>query len=152
MTYSIPDKTCTICTCVHPATRKYFGKDKSRKDQLSIYCIECKRKKAKVRDNSPRYTEIRLQKRITARLFVLEYYKSHPCSCGESRSECLQANHIDPSQKSYHISTMVGRGYPVSAIQLELDKCEILCANCHAVKTAKQFNWYRNVNTDNNRI
>lgn len=27
-------------------------------------------------------------------------------------------------------------------VKTEIAKCEIRCANCHAVKTAKQFGWY----------
>lgn len=55
---------------------------------------------------------------------------SNKCSvCGEGDRFCLDFHHIDDSKKEFEI----GRGYSVSltALIVELNKCCVLCANCH---------------------
>ena len=52
-------------------------------------------------------------------------------SCGYSRCvDVLEFHHRDAAQKDFSISR---RGYTRSwtAVKLEIDKCILLCANCH---------------------
>lgn len=67
--------------------------------------------------------------------------------CGSK--ENLEIDHIDPSQKSFHISQ---RASLTPRTMKELDKCQLLCENCHWAKTAqersgfshgKQYAWQR---------
>ena len=62
--------------------------------------------------------------------------------CGEKDYRCLQFNHIDPEQKQHEISRMVAEQMPLSRIETELEKCEVVCANCHCKITADQQGWY----------
>jgi 5-methylcytosine-specific restriction endonuclease McrA len=59
-------------------------------------------------------------------------YKGGQCAaCGYKRCfEALEFHHLDPTQKDFTISD---RGYSQSweKIKAELDKCVMLCANCH---------------------
>lgn len=59
-------------------------------------------------------------------------YKGGCCAnCGYSRCiKALEFHHIDESKKDFGISH---KGYTRSweRVKLELDKCIILCANCH---------------------
>ena len=59
-------------------------------------------------------------------------YKGRKCErCGYDRCiEALEFHHKDPSQKDFGISS---QGYTRSwkNVQEELDKCMMLCANCH---------------------
>lgn len=45
-------------------------------------------------------------------------------------------DHIDPSTKSHNVARMVGR-YSSKSILAEVDKCQVLCKFCHALKTHK---------------
>lgn len=58
-------------------------------------------------------------------------YKGGACiACGYSRCvRSLQFHHLDPSQKDYGISTGDTRAW--HRVRAELDKCVLLCANCH---------------------
>jgi hypothetical protein len=57
-------------------------------------------------------------------------YKGGSCqSCGYSKSVAAMVfHHRDPSQKDFQIS---GRTISWQRMQTELDKCDLLCANCH---------------------
>lgn len=57
-------------------------------------------------------------------------YKSHPAA--------LHFNHIDVENKTSNISSLVGTGRTIQEIKEEMRKCNILCANCHAVHTSQQ--------------
>jgi 5-methylcytosine-specific restriction endonuclease McrA len=59
-------------------------------------------------------------------------YKGGKCqSCGYNKcEEALKFHHIDPKTKSFGIGA---KGYTRSweKVRAELDKCILLCANCH---------------------
>ena len=59
-------------------------------------------------------------------------YKGDKCQkCGYDK--CIAAltfHHRDPAEKEYQIATMFGWSW--ARIMQELDKCDLLCANCHA--------------------
>ena len=50
-----------------------------------------------------------------------------------------------PSNKTDSVSSMITNSKNLNVILEEVKKCEILCANCHAKKTAKQFGWYKDL-------
>lgn len=54
--------------------------------------------------------------------------------CGyKEHSVALDFDHL--SDKLYNVSSMVANGYTIEAIREEISKCEIVCANCHRVRT-----------------
>lgn len=59
-------------------------------------------------------------------------YKGSKCErCGYNRCmEALEFHHIDPTKKDFNVSS---RGHTRSwkRVKEELDKCVLLCANCH---------------------
>lgn len=52
--------------------------------------------------------------------------------CGEKHPACLQFHHKDPTTKLFRINIAVAQKKPLRLIMEEIQKCEILCANCHA--------------------
>lgn len=74
---------------------------------------------------------------------IVQHLITHPCvECGEARIECLVFDHYLPESKSFAISTALRNNYAWSRIAVELAKCQVLCANCHAVKTSEEQHWY----------
>jgi len=59
-------------------------------------------------------------------------YKGGKCQiCGYARSQAaLVFHHRDPKAKEGPISRLLHK--PWNAIKSEIDKCDLLCANCHA--------------------
>lgn len=54
--------------------------------------------------------------------------------CGESDPACLDYHHRDGTEKEMTISEMVTYGYSKTKLRDEMEKCVILCANCHRKK------------------
>jgi hypothetical protein len=76
-------------------------------------------------------------RRKKIRVMAVEY-KGGKCSmCGYDHCiEALEFHHVDPAQKDFNVSS---KGYTRSWVRVkaELDKCIILCANCHREIHAK---------------
>jgi len=68
------------------------------------------------------------KEKVTA--LKLEY--GGKCSkCGYSKClDALDFHHLDPSQKEFSLGSR--RGLNVDALRKELDKCILVCRNCHA--------------------
>lgn len=62
-------------------------------------------------------------------------YNEHPAA--------LDFNHLDPTEKAFRISSDVTS---LEKTLLEIEKCEVLCANCHRIHTYEQ-NHYTKRNT-----
>lgn len=90
------------------------------------------------------------QRRERNRQYVYDYLKKNPCvDCGETRIPTLQFDHVEPYVKSFEITKGVHNRRGLKSLQEEMDKCVIRCANCHAMKTARDYGWYVRLNTDN---
>lgn len=82
--------------------------------------------------------------RIAAKEFVYQYLLAHPCvSCGESNPVVLEFHHRDPNEKDMDITQFLSGGYSLKRIIAELEKCDVLCANCHRKVTAEERGWFR---------
>jgi len=52
--------------------------------------------------------------------------------CGERDLRCLVFHHRDPSQKKFNVGEGVSRCYDPQVLWDEVEKCDVLCANCHS--------------------
>ena len=67
--------------------------------------------------------------------FVNRYKPLCKCvDCGESNPVVLEFDHVE-GKKLANIADMVHQSYSISAIKDEIRKCEVVCANCHRVRT-----------------
>ncbi len=56
--------------------------------------------------------------------------------CGFPHPAALEFHHRDPSTKEFNIATAVvaPKKYPWEAILKELEKCDVICSNCHKIE------------------
>jgi hypothetical protein len=55
-----------------------------------------------------------------------------PCAiCGEDHPAVLDFHHVDESAKSFSMNTATKNGTKFERIIEEIDKCVVLCSNCH---------------------
>ena len=63
--------------------------------------------------------------------FVNNYKASQSCErCGESDPHCLLFHHL--KDKEWNVGDMIGRAHSLEKIAKEIEKCIVLCFNCHA--------------------
>lgn len=71
-------------------------------------------------------------RRGIANAYVNKYKLEHGCSrCTERDPICLDFHHVDPSKKDKSVSDLVRHRATVKKITIEMEKCILLCANCH---------------------
>lgn len=76
------------------------------------------------------------------KLWICEYLIKHPCvDCGETDIRVLEFDH--QRDKTVSIGQMLTGWYGVDTIQSEIEKCEVVCANCHKRRTDSSFDNYR---------
>jgi hypothetical protein len=108
-------KYCARCKVEKPFDHFYRRR---RKSGYSAYCKPCM-----IAQSSER------QKKL--KLLAVEY-KGGVCEkCGYNRCiAALEFHHTDPKEKDFILSGV--KSYVFNErIQKELDKCQILCSNCH---------------------
>mgnify|MGYP002776999935 FL=1 len=114
---NIEADTAICCQCHQqlPVTNFY----KTPQGRLKAYCKKC----------------WALRKRGYVQRFKLQCvrYKGNRC-CICSYQKCIGAlefHHLNPNEKDFGISKRGGRGAFTDKVKAELDKCILVCANCH---------------------
>lgn len=86
------------------------------------------------RDYERRNKEKRSAEHNNRRLKLLdmlnEYRATHPCGCGESDPICLDFHHTN-GDKEISVALIPTRGWTPERMMEEVQKCIVLCANCH---------------------
>src|SRR5271157_3000322 len=97
-----------------------------------MYCRLCNRElpdKRRYRCNSCN-TKIR---RVRAKNAAIAYLGGKCMRCGYAgHPAAFEFHHRDPEQKDFTIGGVANRSWEV--IQAELDKCDLLCSNCHRIE------------------
>ena len=80
--------------------------------------------------------------------YLLEYFERNPCmDCGESDPVVLEFDHLDANAKLFNISQALPyRGW--QSILDEINKCDVVCANCHRRRTGRRQGAMRVLLTD----
>ena len=66
------------------------------------------------------------------RQWVEEIKKKYKCSkCNEDRWVCLEFHHKNPKDKKFTVAESISKGYGKKSILAEIEKCIVLCSNCH---------------------
>lgn len=75
---------------------------------------------------------------------LIEFLTNQSCvDCGFNDIRALQFDHRNPDQKRGEISNMVSTAYSWDTILDEISKCDIVCANCHSIRTSETYGFYK---------
>jgi hypothetical protein len=74
--------------------------------------------------------------RLERTRYLIEYFKANPCvDCGERDPIVLEFDHL--GEKSFDVGQGISERNWQSVLD-EIAKCEVVCANCHRRRTARQ--------------
>ncbi len=121
-----------------------FHKNKAKPDGLSWICKSCRVAKSKEyyqKDKAAyvaRATQWNKKSYIKIRQLIAAL-KDVPCAdCGQRfPSECMDFDHVR-GKKLFDVASAPSRQLSEKRLLAEVQKCEIVCANCHRIRTAKR--------------
>lgn len=134
---TIGQKLTKFCGgCHRDLPRAEYHKHGAAYDGLQTWCKECRRAVQKASYNTRNITQRQKRKQNWDRIF--EYFGGRRCShCGiESKWPIYDLHHKDPETKDVAIGRIAH--YNWDKILPEVEKCALLCANCHRIAHAKE--------------
>lgn len=102
------------------------------KDPKDPRALESKRKH--YRKNRKKYIEAKNKRKKEAQRLIIKY-KSKPCAdCGQKYPYYVM-DFDHKFDKKFNLSTAPNRGFSIKKILEEVAKCDIVCSNCHRIRT-----------------
>lgn len=107
-------KTCTQCKISLPFPNNFYI---AKSGHVHSWCKQCS-------------NDISQEKQRQRKIELVEYKGGKCVCCGYNNYVgALDFHHIDPLKKEFNISHL--RTYSLDKIKPELDKCVLVCSNCH---------------------
>jgi hypothetical protein len=143
-------RKCGRCGRLKPIDE--FAWRRKNKGQRHNYCRPCHAEyhrehylanRQRYIDQARERKEILLLERTR---FLLEYFTRHPCTdCGESDPVVLEFDHI--ADKTFTIGQVLPyRNW--ESILAEIEKCEVVCRNCHRRRESRRSGALRVILSD----
>lgn len=139
-------KTCTLCK--QEKSLAEFNRNKQRSDGLQNVCRDCNRSRSRkyYAENKERHRAVIKKKKTEYKELLYKELWSHflanPCiDCGEQDPRVLEFDHVRGKERN--ISTMMASVCSWEKILVEIEKCEVVCANCHRKRTYKRSDSWR---------
>ena len=129
-------RKCRLCNIEkHEDDFRLRGGDRSG---LQADCTECTNRRAR---------EYRQQTRDRVGLYKLG--KGCECCGFQPVHSCqLDLDHLDPKTKTYAGKhSAYDAGWSWERVELELSRCQVLCKNCHALRTHEEQHWKNSATT-----
>lgn len=108
-------KTCPKCKEIKNLNNDFYT---SKNGDVHGWCKPCNNK-------------ITYQKQLDRKAECVNYKGGKCIVCGYNKYiGSLDFHHLDPTKKEFNISSL--RSYNFNSLKKELDKCVLLCKNCHS--------------------
>lgn len=108
------DLVCSNCHRIRTAKRRLEAQAQNIDEDIPNKVYKNKQRKSKNRD-------------------IVHRIKSQACTLCQICFDpyAMDFDHLDPTQKINNVSQMIRIGYGIDKILKEIDKCQLLCSNCH---------------------
>lgn len=134
-------KRCTLCKRCRGLA--FFNKHPRSADGLQTACRTCNRAYARkwYRANKKKHmryvSAYKVKIREESAIRLVAYLREHPCViCGERDPLVLEFDHVKRSK--INVTELTAALWP--RILKEIQKCQVLCANCHSRETHRRAN------------
>jgi len=138
-------RTCGSCGLSKPLDQ--FAWRRRKRKQRDNMCRGCRSDygRAHYEANKDRYirnaARVKRATKLERTWYLLEYFEANPCAdCGEADPVVLDFDHL--RDKEFNVC----KGFEERAWKSVLDemrKCEVVCANCHRIRTAARQRFLR---------
>lgn len=110
-------RKCTQCNQIKEEINKNFYERKDGK--YHSFCRQC-------------FNQMSANSQRERKRWAVEYKGGKCGTCGYNKClAALEFHHLDPTKKDFQPAKLFSQNKALSVIQKELDKCVLLCANCH---------------------
>jgi hypothetical protein len=131
----VPEKGQKVCS-VSRMLLSNVSKEKILEEikKCDLVCVLCHN----IRTHNRLNNRNRLIKNVKNNVEFIQKFKSKPCVICHNQYDYynMQLDHIDPINKLYNICELRNRSLDI--LQIELAKCQVLCALCHRQKSIKE--------------
>jgi hypothetical protein len=141
------NKMKVCCKCKIPKDLTEFSKNKNMEDGFQKYCKSCKKEidysNIELRKITWKAGNRNKVKKKNEKLFELRLKLGGKCNkCDEKRFHLLDFHHLNPKLKNKDLSYLLSSfGLSNPIIEKEIEKCILLCSNCH-----RDFHFLKNNN------
>jgi len=125
-------KKCTVCKISKEESDFPFRN--KEKNIRNTRCKECQKKMSKAHYSATKeeYLSRTKLRRKGRKAWYTSYLDTLSCStCGEDENITLDFHHKDESTKEYLVSQMIHEFRSKEKTIKEIEKCVVLCSNCH---------------------
>lgn len=140
-------KQCKRCSNILPL--ESFNFKNKAKGTRNAWCSECNKayQKTHYSSNKETYVAKAVEWKRSYRSMIYgwmrDYVLDHPCvDCGIDDFRIVHFDHKDQLTKEFEISKAIAGAYSLPKILDEVAKCDVRCANHHALRTAEQLGYY----------
>ena len=115
---------------------EFYKNRNNLKTGLSSYCKDCQKANKKIHyaNNKENY----ITNGLKNKKWFMDYKRGLECNrCGFSHPAALDFHHKDPSTKEIRFDRVSKNNQ--EKIMKEIEKCEVLCSNCHRIHHSKHY-------------
>ena len=136
-------KQCSKCKQTKQRTSEFFNKKSSASDGFNSWCKVCRRTHYHKMKNTDEYIQTYKRAKASKQERALKFYSQivsdgECMDCGEEDSRVLEFDHVRGVKKA-GVAQLVYSGYSNKSLQSEIDKCDLVCLNCHLLRTTDRM-------------
>jgi hypothetical protein len=117
-------KVCPSCSVEKPLT-SYALRGKNRPGERQYSCDECRL--TDLRNHKMKISNLVKRWKLIKGCSLCDFKADHSCQ--------LDIDHILPKRAGHKDRQAINTGWSRVRLKAELSKCQVLCANCHRLKT-----------------
>lgn len=129
-------KVCTTCNEPKPDTLEFFSRMSKDSKEFRGSCKGCQNKNLRRwQKANPENIKISRTKTNVAIKALSDRLKSAPCTdCGKTYPPCVMDWDHVRGEKLYNPGNMLHKCMTAKYL-IEIEKCELVCSNCHRIRT-----------------